>query len=607
MPDPHGDQRLCFTPLVAWTADLPEQLMISCVSKNASPVTEATYKQFADAHRSSPRTGELTLECIHTLGKTADPWQLMSFLKKARAMYLSGVHLPFWRDWRFANPSIFLLPEILHACLKFFFDHVLPWCKELLGDELDARYKCHHKRVGVRHFVNGVLHVKQMTGREHHEIQHTIIVMITGRVPPQFLRAVRALIDFIYQAQSPVHTETSVREMELSLQEFHANKDAITKAGARKTKAAGAKADFYIPKLELFHSFAMAIHHSGALIHHSADVSERLLITHCKHPFERTSKNKDVAEQIVRLLDREEVMRQFDIYTLLRSSNVPLTNVVNAEDAEVSTTNPALSWIAHILPEEQWQIQGPRPIRDHFISGILTDHAQAALHVTSRPDEANQSLPDIAMRYRLHDLEAQYFDFLQLRLHPDDIELALRTFNCIALWHKFCIQLHSTFCPSKLLPSQVVQTKPPSEDFPYRCCDVVLISPPDGAESYVAQVRAVFQPRAPPRSRIPTPSYLDKPLIYIQPFHIVTKPEQQPELRMYTVKRMLHAEGGWITRAGTIVPIDWVSHALDLVPVFGSGNVPANVTSATSQELYDVFFLNHFADKETYNVLYGVM
>ena len=116
----------------------------------------------------------------------------------------------------------------------------------------------------------------------------------------------------------------------------------------------------------------------------------------------------------------------------------------------------------------------------------------------------------------------------------------------------------------------------------------------------MAQVHAIFQPHAPPCSQFLTPSYLDKPLIYIQPFHIVTKPEQQPELRIYTVKRKL-------PRAGTIVPIDWVSHALDLVPIFGSGKVPANVTSATSQELYDVFFLNHYTDKETYNALHGVM
>ena len=58
---------------------------------------------------------------------------------------------------------------------------------------------------------------------------------------------------------------------------------------------------------------------------------------------------------------------------------------------------------------------------------------------------------------------------------------------------------------------------------------------------------------------------------------------------MYTVKRKLRAEGGRFTWAGTIVPIDWVSHALDLVPMFGNGKVPANVTSAMSQELYDVF------------------
>ena len=48
-----------------------------------------------------------------------------------------------------------------------------------------------------------------------------------------------------------------------------------------------------------------------------------------------------------------------------------------------------------------------------------------------------------------------------------------------------------------------------------------------------------------------------------------------------------------------------MSHAVELVPVFGSDNVLATVTSATSQELYDRFFLNHFADKEIYNILHG--
>lgn len=167
-----------------------------------------------------------------------------------------------------------------------FFDHVLKWCKEVVGKELDVRFKCHHKRIVARHFKDSVSHVKQMTGREHYDIQHTIVAMIAGRVPPRFLHAVRALIDFIYQAQSPVHTDSSIDQMESSLREFHAHKDVIIKVGARRTKAAGSKDDFYIPKLELLLSFTRAIRKNGGLIQYSADVSEHLLITHCKHPFE---------------------------------------------------------------------------------------------------------------------------------------------------------------------------------------------------------------------------------------------------------------------------------------------------------------------------------
>ena len=44
MTDPHTDIHHCFMPVAVWTADLPEQLMISCISKNASPITEASHK-----------------------------------------------------------------------------------------------------------------------------------------------------------------------------------------------------------------------------------------------------------------------------------------------------------------------------------------------------------------------------------------------------------------------------------------------------------------------------------------------------------------------------------------------------------------------------------
>jgi len=99
MLDPHGYLRHCFTLLVAWTADLPEQQMLTCVSKSASPVMEATHKQFSDAHRHLPCAGKLTLERISQALEKADPWNLPRFLKFVKALYLSSIHFPFWRNW----------------------------------------------------------------------------------------------------------------------------------------------------------------------------------------------------------------------------------------------------------------------------------------------------------------------------------------------------------------------------------------------------------------------------------------------------------------------------------------------------------------------------
>ncbi|KAI6146490.1 hypothetical protein BKA82DRAFT_4330442 [Pisolithus tinctorius] len=317
MLDPHGYQCYCFMPL----------LMITCISKT-------THKQFGDSHSHSSCTGNLTLQHIEQVAWGTHPWNNLScFQREAKMIQLSSVHLPFWRNWPFADPSIFLLPKILHTCHKFFFNHVLSWCRELLEDDLNV------------HFAGGVSHIKQMMGREHCDIQCNIVPMITGCVPPWFLHAIHAIISFIYQAQSPIHTDVSMKEMESLLQEFHVHKDAIIKANARKTRSAGTKNNFHISKLELFHSFAAAIY-----------VSKCLLITHCKCPFKHTNKNKDFSEQVIQLLNHEESMQQFDVYSLIHSSNIPLINAVSMEEEEITATDPMFAWVGHVLPEEQWQL-----------------------------------------------------------------------------------------------------------------------------------------------------------------------------------------------------------------------------------------------------------
>ena len=252
-----------------------------------SPITLATLKQFGDSDCQPSHTRIHTLQLLHDVSLKVNPWNLDHFQKLYKKLHLLGVYLPCWCDWMHSEISTFLLPKILHMLHKLFFDHILSWCKEVVGnEELDAQYKTHHQHIGVHHFTLGVSHVKQMTRQEHRNIQHTIVSMITSTAPSKMVRSIWALMDFIYQAQLPMQTDLSIQRMEASLAGFHALKDAILTVGACQGKKT-VKEDFNIPKLKLLLSFTNAIKNSGGLPQYTVDVTECLLITHCKTPFTR--------------------------------------------------------------------------------------------------------------------------------------------------------------------------------------------------------------------------------------------------------------------------------------------------------------------------------
>ncbi|KAG1860754.1 hypothetical protein F4604DRAFT_1588345 [Suillus subluteus] len=556
MIDPSARLHYCFTPLISHIADLPEQLMIACITKNSSP---------------------------------------------AKKLCLSGVHLPYWRNWRRSNPARFLTPEILHALHKFFFDHVLKWIKQIMGHELDVRFKSHHKRTGVRHFSGGVSHVNQMTGREHRDIQCTIVPTLWGMASPGFIHAVRAMIDFIYLAQNPLHTESSIASMTQALRDFHDNKQAILDAEARQGKS-GAKDDFFIPKLELMQSFTRAISHVGTLMQWTADVSERLLITHCKHPFERTSRQRDFVLQIARILDREETIRLFDLYTLLSSSSSmpgqdPLINAVVMEDEEVASTetDPAFAWVSNANQAAQLRLQAPHPVRNHFLKGILSDNARIAFNVTVKAD---------CSRLDVSQLQSLYYFYHALHLYATRNGCILPGQLSFNTWMKFHIQLHSTFHACRIMPSQQIHAEPPSSNFPQGNCDVVLFNQRVDGGSHVAQVRTIFQPTLPKGSRAQVAECLSQPLVYIQLFDFVV-PGLEPSMGMWMVRRSYTRHPSQLERVirrGCIIPLTDVTHAVEIIPVY-RGPLGKDVNSGNSLEVFDEYFLNNFADKELYHSL----
>lgn len=208
-----------------------------------------------------------------------------------------------------------------------------------------------------------------MAGWKHQDIQWTIIPMIMKATPNTtllFIYYIRSIIEYIYKAQNSVHSDASIASMVEALKKFHVTQHSIVEAEAWQD-ASGVKLDFNIPKLELLQSLVCNVKDNGTLLHYSVNILECLLITHCKNPFKHISQQASTfIQQVAAILNHEESMCHFNLYHILHLSQAPIENAIIAEDHEVTTINPALSFIFHVAPEESHMFNGPHAFCNHF-------------------------------------------------------------------------------------------------------------------------------------------------------------------------------------------------------------------------------------------------
>jgi hypothetical protein len=314
MVDPNGKKRRCFTFLASYMVDHPEARMLAGVIGLTSPVTTADYRGFGDPSPHPRRHGYDTVATIESITTRADPWEDINlFVRLCNQNRLTGIHRPFFRDWLLADPTWFLTPDSLHGLLKKFKDHDLQWCAAALSaSELDFRFSVLPPRVGFRHFHNGVTKLKMSSGREHRDIQRSIVAVIAGGCSLQFIRCIRALIDFYYISQQRNVTETDLETLDDLLTEFHAHKNVILEERLR------ASSTWRIPKVELLQNTSQSIKKMGSANQWSTDRTEHAHIEVVKEPF-RASNRKDFNPQICRSLDRAEKRRFFDLCTAIKA------------------------------------------------------------------------------------------------------------------------------------------------------------------------------------------------------------------------------------------------------------------------------------------------
>ncbi|KAG1894108.1 uncharacterized protein F5891DRAFT_985339 [Suillus fuscotomentosus] len=196
---------------------LADRLFHQCIGIVVEPLEQAAH---LGVMMSNPAgfSRYCCMPLIVAVANFVSPFELTAFFEECKQHFLNGVLTPFWLDWLTADPSSFLMPELLHHLHKMFWDHDLRWCIKVIGaKEINFRFALLQMCIGYRAFKEGISDLKQTLGQDHHNVQCYIIGIIANAAPAEFITAIRALIEFRYLAQAPWFTDEKLIEWDGSL------------------------------------------------------------------------------------------------------------------------------------------------------------------------------------------------------------------------------------------------------------------------------------------------------------------------------------------------------------------------------------------------------
>lgn len=323
--------------LASYPADYPEQSLVTCTRYNVTcPKCNIKVDGFGNGKLGTPREQNDSLRKIES---AANETSMTKINKKLKRNGLNYIPEPFWADWYLVDIHSAITPDILHQLYQGVVEHLIGWLRNLIGDtELDARFKRLPPAHGVRHFKVGISGLTQVSGPEHKDICKELLGCLLGlsSVPLGAVRASRALLDFLYLAQYPSHSDDTLKYLQDALDEFHVNKEVFLNLDARlgtswlvHTKETRSFDQFYLtgghfnfPKLHSLRHYLDSIRLLGTTDNYNTEATERLHIDLAKEAYRATNK-KDYYEQMLLWLERREKMWAFEIVLQWRQGTMP--------------------------------------------------------------------------------------------------------------------------------------------------------------------------------------------------------------------------------------------------------------------------------------------
>ena len=294
------------------SGDYPEQVLVTCTKTGECPQCGVPHDELGvNGNDTCIRDLEKIL-AAHTLADD-DP---VAFVRACLDEGVKPVYHPFWTLLPYVNIFRSITPDVLHQLFQGVLKHLVAWIKSVFGHtELDARCQRLPPNHNVRLFLNGISNLSRLTGKEHDEMSRILLGIVVdlplpdGRNSDRLVRAIRAVLDFLYLAQYPVHTTESLAALVDALNDFHANKEIFVELNVRES--------FNIPKLHSLRHYSGSIKLFGTADNYNTQATERLHIDYAKEAY-RATNSKDEYPQMTLWLERKEKITRHASYVMWR-------------------------------------------------------------------------------------------------------------------------------------------------------------------------------------------------------------------------------------------------------------------------------------------------
>ncbi|KAF8586250.1 hypothetical protein K439DRAFT_1646303 [Ramaria rubella] len=220
---------------------------------------------------------------------------------------MCAIPQPFWDGLPHCNIFRCFTPDILHQLHKRVFkDHSVSWCMSLATKpEVDACFQAMPSHPSLRHFKKGISTISQWSGTKYKNMERVFVSLISGAIPPGALAVACALLDFIYLAQYPSHSTTTLQCLEGALQCFHANKEVFIIHNIHE--------HFQIPKIHAMEHYVTSIKLHGTADGFNMELPEQLHIDFAKVGYHASS-CQDYIIQMIKWITQQEKIHAFAAY-----------------------------------------------------------------------------------------------------------------------------------------------------------------------------------------------------------------------------------------------------------------------------------------------------